>query len=101
MKRYTVILSPRALRDLEGIAQWIGREASAAVGRRYVKCIAAQCRKLARFPERGRPRDELRPGLRTIVFRASVTFGYIVRGDEVQVIGIVARGRDVEQVFGD
>lgn len=96
MKRYKVILRPSALRDLAGIEHWIEQEASAAVARRYGEAILSCCRKLDRFPDRGRPRDELRDGLRTVVFRGAVTIGYVIAADEVQILAIIGRGRDVE-----
>jgi toxin ParE1/3/4 len=75
VKRYRVILSPRVLRQLSAIEQWIEDEASATIARRYRQAIIAHCRKLERLPNRGSPRDDLRAALRTTVFRQRVTVG--------------------------
>lgn len=99
MKPYKVILRPSALRDLAGIEGWIEEEASAAVARRYGEAILSYCSKLNRFPDRGRSRHEVRKGLRTAVFRGSVTIAYVVTADEVHILAIIGRGREIEAVF--
>jgi plasmid stabilization system protein ParE len=101
VKPYKVILRPSALRDLAGIERWIEQEASAAVARRYGEAILSYCRKLDRFPDRGRPRQELREGLRTVVFRGAVTIAYVVTTEEVHILAIIGRGREIEAVFKD
>ena len=101
MKRYRVVLSPRAFRQLGDIEEWIEEEAGVAVARRYRQAIVDHCLGLKAFPNRGRSRDDLRAGLRTIVFRGRVTVAYVVTGDEVQVTAIVGRGRDIETALDD
>lgn len=101
MKRYKVDLSPRAFRQLAGIEQWIEQEGGSTIARRYRKAIVNHCRLLTRFPSRGRPRDDLRPGLRTLVFRGSVTIVYTIDADEVQIVAIIGRGRGVEHALQD
>jgi toxin ParE1/3/4 len=95
VKRYRVVLSRGAFQQLAGIEDWIGQGADTTTARRYREAIIAHCQRLERYPNRGTLRDDLRPGLRTIVFRKRVTIGYIVVGDEVQITGIVSRGRDI------
>lgn len=101
MKRYSVVLSPRAFRQLADIEQWIEEEAGVAIARRYRQAIVDHCLGLKRFPNRGRSRDDIRQGLRTIVFRGRMTVAYVVVGDEVQVTAIVGRGRDIEAALND
>lgn len=101
MKRYKVVLRPRALRQLAEIERWIETEASADVAHRYGDAIVAYCRKLDTFPDRGRPRDDLRAGMRTVVYRGAVTIGYVVEGEEVHVVGIASRGRDIDVALKD
>lgn len=96
MKRYRVVLSPRAFRQLAGIEQWIEEAAGVAVARRYRAAIVEHCLGLKQFPSRGTSRDDLRNGLRTAVFRGRVTVAYVVEGEEVQIMAIVGRGRDIE-----
>lgn len=101
MKRYRVVLSPRAFRQLGDIEQWIEQEAGIAFARQYRQAIVEHCLGLKEFANRGRSRDDLRLGLRTIVFRGRVTVAYIVADDEVQVTAIVGRGRDIEAALED
>jgi plasmid stabilization system protein ParE len=72
VKRYRVVLSPRAFRQLGDIEQWIEEQAGVAVARRYRLAIVEHCQGLKQFPSRGRPQDDLRPGLRTVAFRGRV-----------------------------
>ena len=50
---------------------------------------------LCDFPERGTPRPDIEVGLRTRVFRRSVTIAYAFSDGTVTVVGVFARGRDV------
>ncbi len=52
--------------DLEEIMEWL-YEHSPAVAERLPAALDARCRRLASQPMTGRARDELRPGLRSIV----------------------------------
>ncbi len=54
---------------------------------------------LSEFPNRGTPRDDLRPGLRTIAWRRRVTIAYIVEEHDVVVIGVFYGGRDFEALL--
>ena len=50
---------------------------------------------LETFPERGTVRESVIPGLRIIGYRRSVSVAFCVQDHEVLVLGIFARGRDV------
>jgi toxin ParE1/3/4 len=54
---------------------------------------------LTAFPHRGRTRDDLRPGLRTIGFRRRVVIAFAVFEDAVTVVGIFYGGRDYEAIL--
>lgn len=101
MKRFRVILSPRAYRQLGGIEQWIEGDAGPAVARRYREAIVAHCFQLETFADRGRSRDDLRAGLQTIIHRRRVTIAYEVAGDMVVIVAIVERGRDIRAALND
>lgn len=93
MKRYKVVFLPRAEGRLAAIEAYIAERASQAIAQRFVASLVNQALKLDSFPFRGTPRDDLMPGLRTIVHRQTVTITYVVDGDEVAVAdsGIAAR----------
>jgi toxin ParE1/3/4 len=99
LSRYTVRVSGHAGRQLSELEQWIEREASPAIARRYREAIVARCRKLELFPERGTLRSDIRPGLRTLLFRRSVVVGYVVEGSTVTIVAVIGRGRDIAQAL--
>lgn len=101
MKRYKVNLSRETYKQLDSLEQWIEQEAGGAIARRYRQAIVAHCRTLADYPYRGRRRDDVKAGMRSIVFRGSVTIGYVVVGDMVQIVAIAGRGRDIQRAMQD
>jgi len=63
----------------------------------------AHCEGLAIFPHRGTMRDDLRPGLRTTVYKKRVVIAIVVddAAQRVDVLGIFAGGQDYEAVLTD
>jgi toxin ParE1/3/4 len=88
-----VDLSRLALADLERIGDWVAASAGAEVALAYLDRIEAACAGLADFPQRGTPRDDLGPGVRTISFEGRATIVYRVEGQAVLVLGIFHAGR--------
>ena len=59
------------------------------------------CRSPADFPRRGRGRDEIRPGLRSIpCARAFIVF-YAIDENEVQIIRVLHARREIATAFED
>ena len=94
MKRFRVQLTARAERQLQQIEAYIAKEANASVASAYVTALLDRCQSLSEFPMRGTPRDDVRPGLRSIPFRRRATIFYSVGEATVTVIGIAYAGRD-------
>ena len=94
-----VALAPEAVADLEAIYLHITDRAGSGVARAYVARIEAQIQSLAFFPERGAPRDALRPGLRIMVFEGRVTIAFHRMGDTVVVDRVVRAGRNLSAAF--
>lgn len=94
-----VRLSRPAIADLKRIADWIGDQADEDVAEAYVRRIAARCGQLSSFPRRGRPRDELGLGLRSIAFERRATILYRIEADEVVVLRVHYAGRDPDRHF--
>lgn len=101
MKRYRVILSDEVETQLQDLYAYIAGEADPLVAKRFVDAIIEQCGKLEHFPKRGASRDNLRQGLRTLVFRRQTIIAYMIDEDAVHVIGIAYRGREVARVLRD
>lgn len=91
---FAVLFAPEAEAQLIALFRYIAREASPEIADSYVGAIVAHCEKLADFPERGTPREDIRPGLRTISFRRRVTIAYAFDGTSVTIVGIFYGGQD-------
>jgi len=68
------------------------------VAARYTSAVVETCERLALFPMRGVPRDDIRPGLRVTHHRGRTLIAYAV--DEaarlVSVIGVFYGGQDLD-----
>jgi toxin ParE1/3/4 len=60
-----------------------------------VAAIQDRCEGLATFSERGTPRSDIAPGLRSIPFRRKAVIAYLVRPSTVEIVGIMYGGRDL------
>ncbi|MCF4128550.1 type II toxin-antitoxin system RelE/ParE family toxin [Methylobacterium sp. SyP6R] len=81
----TVVLSPEAETDLQGIDDHVAERAGTTRALGYVERILAHCEGFATFPERGRRRDDLRPGLRVTGFERRVTIAFHCTVDQVVI----------------
>ena len=73
MKRYTVIFTPRAERQLNALYVRIADDKGPATADNYIGGIVADCKSLSTFPDRGTKHDEIRPNLRTKGYAKRVT----------------------------
>lgn len=95
-----LLYSAAARRDVADIMRYIARQSlSTAVAQKFVTAVDDHCRKLARLPGAlGRPRPELRAGMRSSPFRGYVVF-FQYGEDRVEVINILEAHRDVETYY--
>ena len=89
-----VVFRPAAREDLRSLYDYIELD-SPANAARYVEQIQAYCMKLADFPERGTPRDDLRPGIRILGFRRRVSIAFVIFEDRVEIARLLYGGRDI------
>jgi toxin ParE1/3/4 len=103
MKQYTVIFTPRALRQLAGLYTYIADHGGQARAESFTGRIVADCKSLSTFPERGSKRDDIRPNLRTKGYAKSVTIAFSVNAatDTVAIHGVFYGGQDFESVLRD
>jgi toxin ParE1/3/4 len=94
-----VAFSPEAESQLVALRSYIARQASLSVAQRFTDAIVEHCLGLDIFPNRGAPRDDLRPGLRTISFRGRVTIAYAVENDRTTILAILYAGQDLGAMF--
>src|SRR5699024_4638568 len=88
-----------ATRHLEELYDYIADAGSPAVAARYTDALVTHCEGMTGFPHRGRPRDDIRPGLRTVGYRKRVVIAFAVRHDIVTILGIFYGGRDYETLL--
>jgi plasmid stabilization system protein ParE len=96
MKQYEVAFAPEALMQLLKLYRRIAERATADVAWRYTDAVVKYCEGLTTFPLRGRKRDDVRPGLRTISYKRSTLIAYTVEEGRISIIGVFHGGQDFE-----
>jgi toxin ParE1/3/4 len=89
----TVLFRPEAEADLLAIAMVIA-ESRPQRALDVVERLRKRCEILARLPYAGRPREELGPGLRSLVERPYVIL-YRVDGAVAEIVAIIHGARDL------
>jgi toxin ParE1/3/4 len=96
-----VTWSPEARADLSDIwnhyAQVAGRQAADNV----IRGIGQACRSLDDHPYGGRARDEVRPGLRSVVARPHVVFYRVTKDETAEIARVLDGRRDLDDIFAD
>jgi toxin ParE1/3/4 len=100
MRRRDVVFRKRALRDLDEISKKLTRRSgSADVAARYLERILATCSRIGDAPEGGRPREDIRPGLRSWVFEGRMIIVYRLERRRVRIVRIVDGRRDYSRLL--
>jgi toxin ParE1/3/4 len=94
----SLVYLPRAGEDLEGIYRFIAQD-SPTRAFDFIEKIQQRCDLLRDYPEQGRARPDLRPGLRVIPYGRSVVITYRVTGDMIEVLRIFYGGQDYETIM--
>ena len=89
--------TPKAQVDLESHQDYIARDRPRA-SLAWVKALEVRCVTLARNPGWGRPREELRPGLRSLPFGRYLLF-YRVTRRGVEIVRVLHASRDLKTQF--
>lgn len=95
----SVWLARRAEDDLFTFGLWIAKQSDRQTARTYTDRIEAACGKLVDYPDRGSAREDLGPGMRSVVFERRVVIVYSVEAADLVVQRIVPRGRDLVRLF--
>jgi toxin ParE1/3/4 len=93
-----IVWSSNALADLSEIWTYYAENAGRATADKIVRDIGESCRLLEAYPFAGRPRDEVRRGLRSIASPPHVVF-YRVAEERVDVVRVLHGRRDIDQIF--
>jgi toxin ParE1/3/4 len=95
----SVVFGETAWQDFDELYDWIAGQADSAAARRYTGRIEAHCLRFGDFPDRGTPRDDLSPGVRTTVFEGRVVIVYLVSASQITILRILSHGRDIRKAF--
>lgn len=93
-----VFVSPCVKAELDDIWHHIATNSvSIDIANRVVESITDQFVQLSKHPHLGRRRDDLRPGLRSVVVGSYIVI-YRVQGNNVRILHVVHGHRDIETV---
>ena len=93
-------LTEPAIQDIEQIADYIARQSGLDQGERFLNKLDAKFVKIAQFPNLGRQRDEILPGLRSLPMDNYLIL-YMVIGQDVEIFRVVSGYRDLSALFTD
>jgi toxin ParE1/3/4 len=94
------ILTDQAKDDLTDIWLTIAQRRDEPTADRMNRKILKQCHSHARFPDSGRRRDDLDPGLRSFPVHPYVVF-YRPQEDTILVVRILHGRRDIERIMSE
>jgi toxin ParE1/3/4 len=97
MKKYQLVISEQATRDLADIWLYIAND-SPQTADTFLDSIFDSCKLFCSSPDMGRARDELLPGLRSFPIKRYVIF-YRLRSNSVEVVRVLSGYRDIDSLF--
>jgi toxin ParE1/3/4 len=101
MRKAKVTFRPQAEADLFDLYRYIAEESGFAVAGTYIDRIEKACLSLATFPERGRKRDDIRPGLRILGFERRASLVFLAKRTEVVIVRVLYGGQNLERILRD
>lgn len=94
-RRFKILLTPRARRDLEEIAQYTQHQWGPEQTRRYMQELDETIQQLRVTPDTiGTDRDRVKPGLRSLSHKRYHFVFYRVRENRVEVLRVLHQRRD-------
>jgi toxin ParE1/3/4 len=98
--RKKLVWAPKAKQDLRDIWRYFANVASSEISDKLLRDIARASGRLADHALMGRPRDELVPGLRSILVHPHTIF-YRVTDTSVEIVRVLHERRDFGAIFGE
>jgi toxin ParE1/3/4 len=93
------IWSPEAVADLSDIWSYYEGVASRRTADNIIRAIGDAVRLLEDHPYGGRARDEVRPGLRSVVANPHVIFYRVIADEVAEIVRVIDGRRDIDAVF--
>lgn len=95
----SIVISLGAREDFTRIWRYIALDDEAAADR-LLLAIEAKIERLRDFPGIGSPRDEIRPGARTLVHGSYlVLYEHDADADRIEIVAVVEGMRDLDRLF--
>ncbi|MEM8716613.1 MAG: type II toxin-antitoxin system RelE/ParE family toxin [Cyanobacteria bacterium P01_G01_bin.4] len=91
-------LSQPAIQDIEEIADYIASQTRLEQAERFLSKLDAKFARITQFPNLGRPRDEILPGLRSLAMDSYLIL-YTVTESRVDILRVVSGYRDLTSLF--
>ncbi len=97
-----IYYTPEAVQQLDDLDEWITARGSAQTARDFVSALLDHIDGILMFPKAGRARDDVRPRMRTTVFRRRTLVAYEVddSSGDVNILGVFSGGQDWEAAWG-
>ncbi|MGN7291890.1 type II toxin-antitoxin system RelE/ParE family toxin [Rhizobium sp. SAFR-030] len=95
--RHRLVFHDEAARELNDLYDYIAQRANPDIAWHYVQAIRLFLEELSDFPERGTVRTAPIAGLRIIGFRRRLGIAFIVRDENLIVLGIFHAGRNMRR----
>ena len=95
--KHQLIISEQARDDIIDIWQYIALD-SIERADDFVDFVYGQCNEIVAFPEIGRKRDELIPGIRSLPVKRYVIF-YRIKVDSIEISRVLSAYRDLSSQF--
>lgn len=93
-------LTEPAIRDIEQIADYIAKVAGLVQSERFLSKLEVKFAKIAQFPNLGRRRDEVLPGLRSLTIDNYLIL-YMPIEQNVEIFRVISGYRDISALFAD
>ncbi|WP_293157505.1 MULTISPECIES: type II toxin-antitoxin system RelE/ParE family toxin [unclassified Microcoleus] len=93
-------LTEPAIQDIEQIADYIASQSGLDKADRFLSKLDEKFAKIAQFPNLGRQRDEILPGLRSLPMDNYLIL-YMPIGQDVEIFRFVSGYRDLSALFID
>lgn len=93
-------LTEPAINDVEQIADYIAKQAGLQQSDRFLSKLEDKFAKIAQFPNIGRRRDEIIPGLRSLPIDDYLIL-YMPIGNDVEIFRVISGYRDISALFAE
>jgi len=94
--KYRVFFAAEAQADLLELYEYIAERSGDIRALAYIARLEQWCASFDTFPQRGTPRDDIRPGLRITGFERRISVAFTVEDDVVTILRILYGGVELE-----